>query len=312
MDDTPTAEAAQDGHERTTANEGDEELGPAPIAGGIKMLASTGPDADGSKQNPSRLHVCMDFTSIFLFLVGSTFYMVLSVEDYKYAKELLSLPTYVMTADDDATFYSYIAENDDHNYEDDYVPGMQMNGAPVSTYQIFFLVGSLCFAIAGMLDIINERDLWHSFRLLAGVFGVASAVYISGIDFHLSNIFNLVSVHFYLLDSLTMLRHDRCCAVTMESGKWTKRYLLFGDLAYFSGSVIDVVCAYLWVFDNTSDWDVTLTIFENFGSALWIICALIYMWAFFKGDFEAGENGARTRRLSSLVIDSVRGLNSSR
>lgn len=171
--------------------------------------------------------------------------MVLSVEDYKWAQELLSLPTDVMTAmmtaDDDATFYTYIAENDDHNYEDDYVPGMQMKGAPVSRYQIFFLVGSLCFAITGSLDIINDRDLWHIFRLLAGVFGVASAVYISGADFHLSNIFNLVSVHCYLLDSLTMLRHDRCCAVTMESGKWTKKYLLYGDFAYFSGSVIDVV-----------------------------------------------------------------------
>jgi hypothetical protein len=51
MDDTPTAEAAKDGHERTTANEGDEEHGSAPVAGGIKMSASTGTDADGSKVN---------------------------------------------------------------------------------------------------------------------------------------------------------------------------------------------------------------------------------------------------------------------
>ena len=61
----------------------------------------------------------MDFTSILLFVVGSIFYMVLSVEDYKWAYELLSLPADVMMADDDATFYTYIVENDDHNYADD-------------------------------------------------------------------------------------------------------------------------------------------------------------------------------------------------
>ena len=183
----------------------------------------------------------MDFTSIFLFIVGSSFYMVLSVKDYKWAQELLSLPTWVMTADDDATLYTYIAENDDHIYADDYVPNLQMNGAPVSQYQLIYLAGSLCFTISGSLDVISEQSLWPSFRLLAGAFGVASAVYISGNDFELSNVLNLVSVHCYVVDSLTMFRHNRCCAVTMESGKWTNKYLLLGDFAYFSGSVIDVV-----------------------------------------------------------------------
>ena len=167
--------------------------------------------------------------------------MVLSVLDYKWAQELLSLPTWVMTADDDATLYTYIAENDDHIYADDYVPNLQMNGAPVSQYQLIYLAGSLCFTISGSLDVISEQSLWPSFRLLAGAFGVASAVYISGNDFELSNVLNLVSVHCYVVDSLTMFRHNRCCAVTMEAGKWTNKYLLLGDFAYFSGSVIDVV-----------------------------------------------------------------------
>jgi hypothetical protein len=73
----------------------------------------------------------MDFTSIFLFIVGSSFYMVLSVKDYKWAQELLSLPTWVMTADDDATLYTYIAENDGHIYADDYMPNLQTNDAHV-------------------------------------------------------------------------------------------------------------------------------------------------------------------------------------
>jgi hypothetical protein len=183
----------------------------------------------------------MEFTSLLLFIMGSSLYMVISVEDYLWARELLSLPEWVMTADDDATLYDYIAENDDHNYQDDYIPDMEMKGAPVTRYQIVFLVGSLCFALSGLLDIINERDLWHIFRLLAGGFGVASAVYINGNDYYLSNIFNLVSVHCYLLDALTMFRDDQCCAVYVEASKWTKNNLLIGDFAYFAGSVIDVV-----------------------------------------------------------------------
>ena len=175
--------------------------------------------------------------------------MDISVEDYKWALELLSLPTWVMVADDDATLYAYIAENDDHIYADDYIPNMQMRGAPVSRYQIVFLVGSLCFALSGLLDIFNERDLWNIFRLLAGGFGVASAVFINGNDFHLSNIFNLISVHCYLMDSLTLFRHDRCCAVTVEAGTWTKHHLLFADFLYFTGSVIDIVVStFSWQF----------------------------------------------------------------
>ena len=71
-------------------------------------------------------------------------------------------------------------------------------------------------------------------------------------------------------------------------------------------------CAYLWVYDSTADWDVTLTVFALIGSALWIICAVIYMWAFFKGDFEVEENGPKPLRLSTIVINSIRGKSSLR
>ena len=160
-------------------------------------------------------------------------------------------------ANDDATLYGYIASNTDHNYADDYIPNMNMNGAPVSYYQIYYICGGLCFAIAGTIDIVTERSLWPVFRFLAGLFAVASAIYISGNDYRLSNVFNLISVHCYLLDSILLLRYPHCCAVyptwvhdddaDADGGgdggkqKYKKKYLLFGDFSYFVGSAIDVV-----------------------------------------------------------------------
>lgn len=197
-------------------------------------------------------HKVLDFISTMLFCIGSVFYMIISTMDYTWGvNELRSLPPDIYMANDDATLYDYIATNTDHNYADDYIPSMNMNGAPVSYYQIYYICGGLCFAIAGTIDMITEHSLWPIFRFFAGLFAVASAIYISGNDFRLSNIFNLVSVHCYLVDSILLLRYPRCCAVYPtwvvddDSGggkqKYKKKYLLLGDFSYFVGSAIDVV-----------------------------------------------------------------------
>lgn len=215
---------------------------------------------DGATVLISTTHKVLDFISTMLFCIGSVFYMILSTMDYTWGvHELRSLPPEVYMANDDATLYGYIASNTDHNYADDYIPNMNMNGAPVSYYQIYYICGGSCFAIAGTIDIITERSLWPVFRFLAGFFAVASALYISGNDYRLSNVFNLISVHCYLFDSILLLRYPRCCAVYPtwvhdddhdhaaaadgggEKQKYKKKYLLFGDFSYFVGSAIDVV-----------------------------------------------------------------------
>lgn len=296
-------------------------------AEGIKMAAEkfvTGADdalhGELAKKHPlaaafapigdiTRAHKVMDFTSTCLFLIGSIFYMILSIMDYKWGVgELRSLPTWVYMADDDSTLYTYIGENDNHNYADDFIPNLQMNGAPVSYYQICYICGGLCFAISGLLDIISDWSLWPIFRLLAGGFAVASGIYISGNDYRISNIFNLISVHCYLVDSMTLFRHPHCCAVypTEDGSKWTKKYLLFGDFTYFLGSAIDIPLAYLWVFFWAADWNITLCVFSIIGSALWLVCSLVYIKAFFKSDYYPNPISPPPRRVTRIVVDVVR------
>ena len=190
----------------------------------------------------SRARKCMDFISILLFTIGSMFYMHLSCLDFKYGViELRSLPVSVYTAEDKTVLYTYIEEHDDHNYADDYIPNLQLNGYGVSYYQISYICAGLCFVIAGLVDMINEKSCWPIFRLVAGSTTLAAAICISGDSYTLTNTLNLTSTHFYLLDSLTLFRKEMCCAVyPTESGKWMKKYLLFGDFTYFAGSAIDV------------------------------------------------------------------------
>lgn len=315
-------------------------------------------DMDGTTVLITKTHKVLDFISTILFCIGSIFYMILSTMDYTWGvHELRSLPSNIYMADDDATLYDYIATNTDHNYADDYIPNMTMNGASVSYYQIYYICGGLCFAFAGTIDMITERSLWPIFRFLAGIFAVASAIYISGNDYFLSNIFNLVSVHCYLVDSILLLRYPRCCAVYPtwvvvddddgRKQKYKKKYLLFGDFSYFVGSAIDVVVSvffytiicnffckldirqllfstltffqlynqtytkklsYLWVFYWASDWNISICVSAVIGSALWLLCSLVYMKAFFKGDFYPNPDPTVLPpvRLSSVILDSVR------
>jgi hypothetical protein len=66
-----------------------------------------------------------------------------------------------MVAEDDTTLYAYVGEHDDHNFADDCVQYLQWRGVPVQRYQIIYLAGALCFAVSGLLDIINKRSLWQ-------------------------------------------------------------------------------------------------------------------------------------------------------
>jgi len=266
--------------------------------------------------------------------------MHLSCLDFKYGViELRSLPVSVYTAEDDTVMYTYIEEHDDHNYADDYIPNLQLNGYGVSYYQISYICAGLCFVIAGVVDMINEKSCWPIFRLVAGSSTLAAAICISGDSYTLTNTLNLTSTHFYLLDSLTLFRKKTCCAVyPTESSKWMKKYLLFGDLTYFAGSAIDVPVrqmmneqsilffmgcsslttsistytiphanqlANLWVFDRTSFWNNAVWTCALIGGVLWLVCSFVYMLAFFRGDLYPTENGPQPKRLSKVVIHAV-------
>lgn len=39
--------------------------------------------------------------------------------------------------------------------------------------------------------------------------------------------------------------------------------------------------SYIWIFDDTADWNTGLAITSIVASCMWLVCALIYLWAFF-------------------------------
>lgn len=76
--------------------------------------------------------------------------------------------------------------------------------------------------------------------ILAGVFGVLSAVFVEE-DIHLSNDLNICSVSFYLLEALTLFGSHKRGAVTFDVGNLGRGLLLFGDLCFVVGALLDVI-----------------------------------------------------------------------
>ncbi|KAL7537925.1 hypothetical protein ACHAXR_008164 [Thalassiosira sp. AJA248-18] len=158
------------------------------------------------------------------------------------------------------------------SYDDDYVFQVDsLDDVWVSRYQILYFFASLSFVFVGAIDLFQERHAFHLLMILAGVFGVVSAVYVEE-DIRLSNIYNCVSVHFFLLEALTLFGEHKRRQADVEAGKWLKVTLMFGDLAFILGSLFDVI-----IFDDTSDWDIDLNIVYVFASVMWLVCSLVYL-----------------------------------
>lgn len=147
------------------------------------------------------------------------------------------------------------------SYDDDYVFRVKIgknsiNGmdvySHVSRYQILYFFAATCFVLVGIFDLIIERHAFHVLMILAGVFGVVSSVYVED-NLRLSNICNCVSVHFFLLEAVTLFgEHKKYRRVGVgvggaedeeeeEEERWMKNCGTLGDLEFVLGSLIDVV-----------------------------------------------------------------------
>jgi len=126
--------------------------------------------------------------------------------------------------------------------DDDYV--FQVGGSTsdvwVSEYQILYFFAALSFVFVGILDLVRDRHIFHILMILAGVFGVISAVYVEE-NFYLSDVFNCVSVHLYLLESFLLYGEHKRSAISTEAPKWMKYSNISGDLAFVIGALIDVI-----------------------------------------------------------------------
>jgi len=166
-------------------------------------------------------------------------------------------------------------------YDDDYL--FQVGPAEadvwVSKYQIIYFFAALCFLILGILDLIREKDAFHVIMIVAGALGVLSAVFIEE-NISLSNTLSAVSVHFYLLEFIVWFRKHKKAAALEGYDLWEQRAYQFADWQLVVGGVLDVVLSYIYLFDHTADWDVSLTVVFIAASIMWLNCSLIYLGLF--------------------------------
>ena len=244
---------------------------------------------------------------------------------------------------DDSVGYNDSVGYDDSfvSHDDDYVFQVGSSEVWVSQYQIIYFVAAFCFATAGLLDLIADRRLYHLFRFFGGVFGVASACTI-GTQALASRITSAVSVHMFLMDAIAMLWIYKFGGTSLVVGKLMNVILAVGALSYLGGTLIDVVVSlamfiifenqhpfplslpctyadiesplasvafdrsqisYLWIFDDTIDWNMKTAMAGIIAAALWLTCSLCYIGYFFY-DF-CGAHNTNARSEESEYDESV-------
>jgi len=105
--------------------------------------------------------------------------------------------------------------------------------------QIIYFFASLCFVAVGVLDLIIEKHYLHSLMILAGLFGVLSAVFVES-DIHLSNVFSVVSVCLFFFEAaFVFLRRKH--AITEGQAISMRRALLLGDLCFVLAAIFDII-----------------------------------------------------------------------
>ena len=71
-------------------------------------------------------------------------------------------------------------------------------------HQILFFFAALGFFFLGPVDVAREKPPFHLLMILAGSFGVASAVFIEE-NIYVSNSIVCVSVHLFLCEGIELL-----------------------------------------------------------------------------------------------------------
>ena len=133
------------------------------------------------------------------------------------------------------------------SYDDDYVfqVGPPEEDIWVSTYQIIYFFAALCFVFDGLLDVIRTRHVIHILMMLAGIFGVVSAIYVEE-DIRLSNIFECVSVHLFLGEAFAFFGEHKRMALSVDHPKWIQKSVLLADAEFTLGALLDVIVRRLY------------------------------------------------------------------
>jgi hypothetical protein len=190
----------------------------------------------------------LNFASVLLFFLGSAFYVWLAVIEYLWVKNLQPIPINVLTSIDDyATWYTTMTDYD-VTYDDDNLIQIGTTEYQITKYQFIYLIASECFALAGLLDIIDERKLYNLFCLFGGLFGMVAAIVLSVNEFA-SSIANAISIHLYLFDAIGILwRHNMLSGTgdsILENSISITIVIIIGLMSYLLGTLSDVIVSIL-------------------------------------------------------------------
>ena len=189
-------------------------------------------------------------------MIASVLYLWLAIITFQYYDALKGVPAWLFTVDDDYSWYGYI--------EDDYL--FQAGSTWISRYTIVYCVAALGYVMTGILDFCRQPGLDGIAFILAGGFGLASAI-CTDVNPWLAIVFNAVSVHLFMLEAIALL-FRRSFFGGLEI------WLRISDSFFLIGSLIDVAISYTFIFDV---FNTTLAVLGIVASCLWVCTSLIYV-----------------------------------
>jgi hypothetical protein len=202
-----------------------------------------------------------------LFLIGSVMYVWLEFISLDYEKKAAQLPTAIRQADDDASWYQSGWADDDYVYVS---PNAKFY---LSRYMIICFDAAMAFVITGILDWFVDGGILSIVMMLAGAFGLVSAMLVEQNEW-LFEVMSAGSVHLFFLVAVGQFyRHFR----RGKSGLVPHSLLyvvLFGNLCWILGSLMDVVLSYYAVLGLYRLRHSYSAVCASFG---WLLCSLVYL-----------------------------------
>ncbi|CAB9525720.1 expressed unknown protein [Seminavis robusta] len=108
------------------------------------------------------------------------------------------------------------------------------------------ILGGLAFVVVGLLDLYNTQKKVHFFLTLAGLFAALRGFYLKS-NYQLSSVFNMLSAHLFLLESLDWI-YSHFVKLKLDDNDSRKSSLLVaeaGDAFFFLGALMD--CIFSWI-----------------------------------------------------------------
>jgi hypothetical protein len=181
--------------------------------------------------------------------------------------------------------YDIVSGEQDDGYGDGYDDGygaamsdadeiIRVGDFDIETSAVTLFFAALCFMIAGIMNWIRERQVFHMWMVQGGVFGILSALTMGFSDFA-SLLLQTVSVHCFMLYAFFMLRLRKTIR-PVEGLEQLGQALWAADILFFAGSFVSVVMVYWMHMDEDAYYDVGLARGEVFAAWCWFFTATIY------------------------------------